>query len=229
MTLILSSLEPFAQGGNRLCFIHPSDKNKVIKVRRPDFSLEEKRRRKGGLKRLRPLSSFDDNLDEYKVMQSIDKSLGDKAYDCISRCYGFEDTDLGAGLVSDLVRDEDGHVSHTLKQYIWDNGYTETCQKAVEKFTEDWVILRIPSTDLLLHNIVVQLDSQANIKCLMVVDGLGESKLIPNWLTPEFILNKKFRRRIKKLEDRISQLLEERGGDFPGYHGRLLKDSRNEN
>ncbi|MEE4252626.1 MAG: hypothetical protein V2I50_01140, partial [Desulfuromusa sp.] len=58
----LQTIEPFARGGNRLCFVHPEDSRLCIKVRRPDFTLEDRRRKKGFPKNLRPLSSFDDNL-----------------------------------------------------------------------------------------------------------------------------------------------------------------------
>lgn len=228
MPLELQNLQPFAQGGNRLCFIHPDHPDRCIKVRRPDFSLADKRKRKGFPKNLRPLSRFDDNLIEYKVMEKIDKHFDKGVYRYISRCFGFEKTDLGEGLVSELIKDANGHISHTLKQYIWDNGLTEECQMALEQFIEGWVRLRIPSTDLLLHNIVVQLNSEDKIERLVVIDGLGESKLLPVFLTPESLIAKKFDRRIRKLKGKISQLLSERGGDFPGYHGLLLRDSRNE-
>ena len=59
MTLVLTDHNPFAQGGNRLCFVHPEDSLRCIKVRRPDFTLEDRRREKGFPKNLKPLSSFE--------------------------------------------------------------------------------------------------------------------------------------------------------------------------
>jgi len=157
MTLQLSSLTPFARGGNRLCFVHPTHADRVIKVRRPDFTLADLRRKKGFPKNLRPLSSFDDNREEFAVMQDIARRLGEPAFALVSHCYGFEDTDMGRGLVSELIRDGDGRIARTLKQHIWDHGYGAELQAAVQRFGEAWAQVGVPSRDLLVHNLVVQI------------------------------------------------------------------------
>lgn len=223
---LLKRLEPFAKGGNRLCFIHPLDSSKCIKVRRPDFTLEDRRKKKGFPKNLKPLSSFDDNLAEYRIMSDIDRRLGPSVYHYISRCYGFEDTDMGKGLVSELILDASHYVSHTLKQYIWDNGYTDECRRAVDEFCAGWEALRIPSHDLLLHNIVVNVGDSGEIKRLVMIDGLGKSAWFSESLTFDRILQKRYRKKTDKLRAHIDELLVLRaeGGQFPGYHGQLLKE-----
>ena len=225
MTLNLSELKPFARGGNRLCFVHPDDTERCIKVRRPDFTLEDLRRKKGFPKNLKPLSSFDDNAEENRVMSSLLKRLGEPMHQFISRCYGFEDTDMGKGLVSELIRDESGSVSHTLKQYIWDHGYTYECQRAVNAFIEGWNDLGIPSRDLLVHNIVVQKRLDDTIIRLVVIDGLGSSSLFPDFMFPKSHFIKKARRKTENLRVRIENLLQARAkGEFPGTHGLLMHD-----
>lgn len=226
MTLLLKSIEPFAQGGNRLCFVHPHDQNRCVKVRRPDFTLEDLRRRKGFPKSLKPLSSFDDNAEEHRVMKQLYNRFGDALYEHVSGCFGFEDTDLGKGLVSELIRDEDQKVSHTLKQYIWDKGYTEDCKRAVNQFCRFWEFLGVPSRDLLLHNIVAQRNSEGRIVRLVVIDGLGSSSLLPTWMFPPAYFKKKAARKTENLRHRIELLLKDRekGGAFPGYYGLLMHD-----
>lgn len=225
MTLKLSSQEPFAQGGNRLCFVHPADIKRCIKVRRPDFSLEDRRKKKGFPKSLRPLSSFDDNREEYEVMQQLEKQIGEPVLELVSHCYGFEDTDMGRGLTSELIRDDTGPISNTLKQYLWDNDYTADCKQAVRNFCSEWVELGVPSRDLLLHNIVVQRNSDALIKRLVVIDGLGNPNILPSWLVPRARRKAKAIRKVQNLHERIAALLSQRGQEkFPGYHGQLLHD-----
>ncbi|NPU91497.1 MAG: hypothetical protein HPY82_06250 [Gammaproteobacteria bacterium] len=225
MTLQLTTLEPFARGGNRLCFVHPDYPDRVIKVRRPDFSLEERRRRKGFPKNLRPLSSFDDNAEENRTMFALDRQLGAPLYQHVSRCFGFEDSDMGKGLVSELIRDASGKISHTLKQYIWDNGYDDNARAAVEEFCACWETLGVPSRDLLLHNLVAQRDGGGKIVRLVVIDGLGSSSLIPPQFWPHSLLTGKARRKTADLHQRIEKLLSQRGQDqFPGYHGQLFHD-----
>lgn len=226
MSLLLKSIEPFAQGGNRLCFVHPHDQNRCIKVRRPDFTLEDLRRRKGFPKNLKPLASFDDNAEEYRVMRQLYNRFGNALYEHVSNCFGFEDTDMGKGLVSDLIRDDSQKVSHTLKQYIWDNGYTEDCKRSVNQFCRYWESLAVPSRDLLLHNIVAQINAEGNIVRLVVIDGLGSSSMLPSWMLPASFFKKKAKRKTENLRHRIELLLKERekGGGFPGYHGLLMHD-----
>lgn len=220
--LQLQSRQPFARGGNRLCYVHPDDPNLCVKVRRPDFTLEQRRAKKGFPKTLLPLSHFDDNAEEFRVMESLDRVFGEPLYKHVSRCRGFVDTDMGAGLVSELIRGSDGAIAETLKKTIWDRGFTDVCQRAVAEFCTHWRALAIPSRDLLLHNIVVQRDGET-IERLVVIDGLGSAGIFPFQWLPAALRRKKAERKIDNLYQRIDKLLGQRGQEkFPGYHGELL-------
>ena len=93
----LADKEAFARGGNRLCYIHPEHADRCIKVRRPDRSLAWRRAKKRFPKNLRPLSAFDDNLDEYRVMTQLQSHYPPRLFDHVSRCYGMVETDMGPG------------------------------------------------------------------------------------------------------------------------------------
>lgn len=207
MTIQLKKTEPFAHGGNRLCFVHPLQQDRCIKVRRPEFTLEDLRRKKGFPKSLRPLSWFDDNIEEFNVMQGISKRIGETAFSVLSRCYGFEETDMGTGLCSELIRDGNGKISFSLMQYIWNHGYPTDLQAAVSRFADTWVKLAIPSRDLILHNIVVQCDAANNIQRLVVIDGLGSPGIIPFHWQPFFMQQGKAKRKIANLHQRIAEFL----------------------
>lgn len=230
MTLHLSKLKPFAQGGNRLCFVHPDNPRQCIKVRRPDFTLEDRRRKKGFPKNLKPLSSFDDNLEEAQVMSLLERRHRNKIFQHVSHCYGFIETDLGAGLVSELIRDNNGNISQTLKKYLWDRGLTEDCKAALTNLCDFWEREAVPSRDLLLHNIVVQMRSEEQILRLVVIDGLGSAGLIPFQWLPQPFQRQKAIRKTKNLHLRVQTLLSQRGqGPFPGYHGLLLHGDHAQN
>lgn len=220
MILTLSSAQAFAQGGNRLCFIDPEDSSRCIKVRRPDFTLEDLRRKKGFPKKLLPLSHFDDNREEYEVIHALRARHGETVFELIGRCYNFVETDLGPGLVLELVRDGDGRISQSLKAQIWHQGYTPDCRQAVERFCQRWRALQIPSRDLLLHNILVQKDEQGRIQRLVVIDGLGSPNIIPFYWLPARLRSAKVERKVANLHARIEQLLEKKiKGLPPGNHG----------
>lgn len=195
--ILLQGEQPFARGGNRLCFVHPQLSDRVIKVRRPQWTLEDLRRKKGFPRNLRPLSSFDESLTEFRLMQRLDARIGEPLYAVVSRNYGFVDTDMGQGLCSELIRNADGKVARSLMQYIWENGITPTLERALARFEQAWVPLPVPTRDVLLHNVVAPCDAQGEIVRLVVIDGLGSSGLIPyGWLPPAL----KVRRARKKME-----------------------------
>lgn len=228
MTAQLASRQPFARGGNRLCFIDPDDASRCIKVRRPDFTLADCRRKKGFPKNLKPLSSFDDSLEEFGVMQSFERHYPDSIFQHISRCYGFVDTDMGRGLSSELIRDSDGRISITLKQYVWERGYSDDCRAAVEQLCEHWLSHCVPSRDILVHNVVVQREIGEADECirrLVVIDGLGSANLIPLRWQPRAVQRAKTQRKIANFHQRIETLIQTRSRDeFPGTHGLLFHD-----
>ena len=229
MTLQLARMEPFARGGNRLCYVHPENPARCIKVRRPDFTLEDRRRKKGFPKNLRPLSAFDDNLEEQEVMKALETHYGDRVFRHVSRCYGFVETDMGKGLMSELIRDGDGRISQTLKKYLWDFGLTPEITLKIKELTDFWASERVPSRDLLLHNIVVQKNDREQLVRLVVIDGLGSAGVVPLRLLPGFLQDRKVAAKISNMDQRIRQLLGQRGEDtFPGYHGLLIHDGLSE-
>ncbi|AKH68646.1 PhoP regulatory network protein YrbL [Spongiibacter sp. IMCC21906] len=227
MTQSLRHRQPFAGGGNRLCFVHPEKYDLCIKVRRPDFTLEDRRRKKGFPKNLKPLSSFDDNLDEFRVMQALERYYPDDIFKHVSRCYGYVNTDMGPGLCSELIRDSDGKISISLKQYLWEQGYTQDCQRAADELVEHWRQYSVPSRDLIVHNIVLQKDISSDgketIRRMVVIDGMGNAGLIPGHRMPWFIQTKKTQRKIDNFRWRIQELLDDKeAGRGKGYHGFLF-------
>lgn len=224
MTLNLTERAPFARGGNRLCFVDPADRCRCIKVRRPDFTLADRRRKKGFPGNLRPLSWFDDNREEQRVLTVLWRRHGALLGAHLPRCHGFVDTDLGPGLVTELIRDADGAISQTLKKVLWDQGLTPSCSRAVGVLGRFWIEQRIPSRDLLPHNIVAQRGADGGLRRLVVIDGLGRPGLAGTRGSRAAA-----RRKVANLHQRIEDLLALRGagpspGAFPGYHGLLFHD-----
>jgi hypothetical protein len=223
----LANLTPFANGGNRLCFIHPDDSRLCIKVARPGFSPAEKRSRKKFPKTLKPLRSFDDSQIEHDVLTKIQNTLGDEVLEFIPRSFGMIETDMGPGIVTNLVVDDEGKISVTLLQYLWEKGLDEPIQKSLNHFYQRWQALVIPSRDLLLHNIVVEQKHDGECH-LMVIDGLGWSDMIPLAKISRRLAYKKAGRKIRNMQDRVKSLLQDKaGGGSWGIHGMIDPEKRN--
>lgn len=206
----LTDLKPFAQGGNRLCFVDPRDPGRCIKVRRPEFTLEDMRRAKGFPHTLFPASRLDESHKEDAIMTECESRLGDRSFIVLSRNYGFVETDMGQGLCSELIRNADGRISLSVMQHVWENGLTPTLQQAVDRFEQAWIPLLIPTRDILLHNVVAQCNEAQDIVRLVVIDGLGHSGMIPFKLQPRFYKLRRAQRKIQKFRRLIEDLLEVR-------------------
>lgn len=203
----LQDQEPFAHGGNRLCYVDPTDPHRCIKVRRPEFTLEDLRRRKGFPHTLFPAAWLDESSKEDAILRACDERLGERVHRVLSRNYGFVETDLGRGLCSELIRDADGRISLSVMQYIWEMGYTDSLAQAVDRFEADWVPLMIPARDILLHNVVAQRGMDGNVERVVVIDGLGFSGLIPFRLQPARYRMSRARRKLSKFRGLIDELL----------------------
>lgn len=223
--ITLAGEAPFARGGNRLCFVDPGAPDRCIKVRRPEYSLADMRRKKGFPRNLRPLSSFDESLKESAVMRGLEARLGEAVFAVVSRNYGFVDTDMGQGLCLELIRNADGRISRSLMQYVWENGITPTLEQALARFEELWVPMLIPTRDVLLHNVVAQCDAQENIVRLVVIDGLGASGPIPyDWLPRAWRL-RRARKKMARFRALMTELAEVRKtGVMPSTFWQLRHD-----
>ncbi|MBU0537880.1 MAG: PhoP regulatory network YrbL family protein, partial [Gammaproteobacteria bacterium] len=202
MTLKLSAERPFSRGGNRLCFVHPDHPNRCIKVRRPEFTLEDYRRKKGFPKSLLPLSFFDDNAEEFRVLRDFQQNYADSIFDHVSRGYGMIETDLGLGICSELILDHTGDISMSLMLYLWNFGYTDECKAAVKVLQEHWMQHLIPSRSILLHNIVVERCLEGGVESinrLVVIDGLGATGIAALPFLPQFARRYLVGRKVKNL------------------------------
>lgn len=215
--LELSQIAPLAEGGNRLVFVHPDDPSRCVKVAHPNVSLAAKRARKGLKGKLKPASAFDDNAEEWRVMQRLQAAIADIGRH-VPYCEGFVDTDLGPGLVSGLVRNADASVALPLKQRLWQDGYTPELEAAVRELATFWIDNAVPSRKLILHNVVVE--QRDDCARLWVIDGIGSSDLLPFARWSKTLRRQKAERKISDLRSRIDALMKTRaeGGD-PGRHG----------
>ena len=222
-----SEADAFAQGGNRLCFFYPGEPGKCVKTLRKDRLPELKKKEKGIKGWFKPLASFDDNQQEYSTFLRIADLYGPQALQYIPRCYGMVATNHGPGLVTDLIRDFDGGISMTLKQYVWLHGNSPTVKNCVAAFQQSWETIGLPSRNLLLHNIVVQLTTADTINRLVVIDGLGWADVLPFGWWSRTLARAKAARKAERLTESIDALLEIKrtNGDW-GYHGWMEPEQR---
>ena len=172
------------QGLDRECYLHPDDPGKCIKI---TIS-----------------GDYRQHNDDIKYYNRLQKR--DICWQQVARFYGLCTTSLGSGLIFEVVRDFDGSISRSLRDYIRNNGYPidkaqlhQELSRLKDYLLEHAIIMR----DLKDDNILLQRLDQNETR-LVVIDGIGNNEFIPiSELTPVFTrmkINRKWEKFIRKLQ-----------------------------
>lgn len=205
-TLNLGQQTPFAVGGTRLCFVHPDDSNKCVKVLRPDRTPQARRKLTTGIKKLRPVKHWDDQLKELTAYRQLLAREKPTLWHHIPEFFGSVETDIGIGIVTRIFRNFDGKFPRNLEQEVPD-GIDGVLRAGIDQFKK-WLRHELVVTrDLLPHNIIVVRDSSELCR-LMIVDGLGNSEWIPVSTWFRSFARRKIERKIAKFEHRVNSLRE---------------------
>ena len=207
----LSKSTPFAEGGNRKCFVHPSNPNRCLKIVHPGL-LKKIRKNKPWYKRLRSLDSFDDNLREEKAYQQRAIINGEKdVWDHLAKWYGMIETNIGMASETELIKNNN-EIAETLESYLFANGMTDEIKSSIlefQKWLRDKLIL---SKNLIPHNLVLKRNNEKII--IKIVDGLGSQAFIPLPSYSRFFAKRYVERRIELMNSRIKWDLSGRKGNW---------------
>lgn len=175
-------------GTNRSCYQHPNDKSKCVKVTISGDFTESNREKK-----------------YYKFLEKRDVS-----WEMLAKYYGTVETNMGEGLVFEIVRDEDGEVSQPLIHYFSSENLTDTLKEPMKKLqTLKKYLLneRIIVKDLSLANILYQKRDSSDDR-LIIIDGVINNDFIPISTYVDYFTKRKIHRRwisfIKHFEARIN-------------------------
>ncbi len=207
----LEGMIPFAVGGNRLCFVHPNNPDRCLKVIHPG-SLKKIRKNKSWYKRLRSLESFDDNLREQKAYnQKALKTVDPDIWLHLAKWYGMIETNIGMASETELITNGDD-IAETLEVYLFREGITNEIKLAIEEF-HTWLEKHLVLTkNLIPHNLVIsRRDKKIIIK---IVDGLGSQAFIPLPNYSSFFAKRYVKRRIQHMWNRIHWDLSGRKGNW---------------
>ena len=168
---------PFASGDNRLCFRHPDDAGLCIKVLRSGRA-KQLYSASPFYKRMFRETYFDDNRREFAAYQqpAIVRNKCTYHYH-VARCYGWVRTNLGDGLVTDLITDLNGNPAQTLEDYLSEHGLDAVIQDAASNLAFFFRTSLILTKNLMPHNLVLAPSDQGYR--LVLIDGLGLSTFLP--------------------------------------------------
>ena len=207
----LDGLTPFAEGGNRKCFIHPDDPDRCLKVIHPGL-LKKIRKNKPWYKKLRSLESFDDNLREEEAYnQKALKSDDPNTWKHLAQWYGITETSIGQASETELIRNND-QIAETLESYLFANGLTDEIKNSIEKFHQWLRNYLVLTKNLIPHNLVLKKENDEMV--IKIIDGLGSQAFIPLPNYFNFFAKRYVERRIELMWSRINWDLSGRKGDW---------------
>lgn len=188
--------EPIGAGQERVCYLHPDDDCKVIKLQKGDRDTQTRR--------------------ELKLYSSLARR-GMKNFEHIPQFHGCVQTNLGSGFVVDRIADYDGAESRSL-WWHFQRGYP------VSEFAYYLEELRLYllanqvvfSVDMGRFNILFQKLSPKHAR-LVVIDGLGNHTAI-NWLDgigyfARSKIHRRWRRFISRLNNYSAQTMRQHEGE----------------
>tara|TARA_B100001094_G_scaffold239620_1_gene235132 strand:- start:1238 stop:1873 length:636 start_codon:yes stop_codon:yes gene_type:complete len=207
----LNDLTPFAEGGNRRCFIHPDKPERCLKVIHSGL-LDEIIKNKPWYKKLRSKDSFDDNLrEEAAYKQKAVRSENLDIWRHLAKWYGMVHTSIGMASETELIKNNDG-IAETLESYLFSKGLTDEIKDSINKFHK-WLRHNLVLTkNLIPHNLVIK--KEANEMIIKIIDGLGSQAFIPLPNHSTFFAKRYVERRIELMWSRINWDLSGRKGNW---------------
>ena len=186
--------EPIGEGQERICYVHPQDPAKLVKILKGESEKQ--------------------TLREFKLYRRLQCKNTD--YSQLPRLYGRVQTNLGRGFVTDLIRDFDGNISNSL-YWFFERGIPVSEFYAylddLKRYLLDNQI--VISADMRRTNVLFQKTSAQSAQ-LVVIDGLGNHSAI-NWfdglrLVTDSKINRRWDRFFSQLQIHSAEMLDAYGG-----------------
>ena len=207
----LEEVKPFAEGGNRVCYIHPNNKSLFLKISKPEV-VKKMRLNAPWYKKLRSERSFDDNYrEESAYQQRAIKENPQKIWRHLAKWYEFVETSKGLASCTELITNND-KVALNLEEYLFSNGRTSEIDKALKEFEMFLKETKLLTKNIIPHNLAVKEDDFG--LTLKIIDGLGCMSFIPLPEISNAFANRYIKRRIELMYSRIEWDLSGRKGSW---------------
>jgi len=147
------------KGSSRLCYLHPGDPGKCIKI----------------------TYTSDPDVEKQELKHYRHHRRRGISWEMLAQSYGHVETSMGKGVMFSLARDFDGSISRTLDHYLTDEKLTPPATVLTElfgNFRSYMLRERIVVRELKPDNIVLQ-RLTLNRQRLILIDGLGNNQFLP--------------------------------------------------
>ena len=174
--------EPIGTGRERACYVHPEDPRLAIKMPMGEMSVQTER-----------------DLAFYRKL----KKRGITGTPHIPDFHGLCDTNLGRGMVVELIRNYDGEISRPLSWYLAQGVPIEEFEPFLEEMKQSFLEkLTIFNHDMVISNLLFQKTSSGSAR-MVAIDGLGDVVAVDWFDHFPFLVRRKINRRWKRFLVRL--------------------------
>ena len=207
----LEGVRPFAEGGNRVCYIHPDNKNLCLKISKQEV-IKKIRSNAPWYKKLRSEKSFDDNFREERAYQQrAVKENPQKIWRHLARWHEFVETSKGLASCTELITNND-KVALNLEEYLFSKGRTLEINIALKEFEMFLKETKLLTKNIIPHKLAVKENDPG--LTLKIIDGLGCMSFIPLPEISDAFAKRYIKRRIELMYSRIEWDLSGRKGSW---------------
>ena len=207
----LEGVRPFAEGGNRFCYVHPDNKNLCLKITKPEV-VKKMRSNAPWYKKLRSEKSFDDNFREERAYQQrAVKENPQKIWRHLARWHEFVETSKGLASCTELITNNDKVALH-LEEYLFSKGRNSEINIALKEFEMFLKETKLLTKNIIPHNLAVKENNSG--LTLKIIDGLGCMSFIPLPEISDAFAKRYIKRRIELMYSRIEWDLSGRKGNW---------------
>ena len=207
----LQGIRPFAEGGNRICYIHPDHKTLCLKISKPEV-VKKMYQSAPWYKKLRSEKSFDDNFrEESAYQQKAIKENPQKIWNHLAKWHAFVETNKGLASCTELITNND-EVALNLEEYLFSKGRTLEIEKALKEFEAYLKETKLLTKNIIPHNLAVK-ENDCGLT-LKIIDGLGCMSFIPLPEISNTFADRYIKRRIELMYSRIEWDLSGRKGSW---------------
>ena len=174
--------DPIGRGKERSCFVHPEDPQKAVKISMGGNDEQSRR--------------------EIKFYQKLKRrKVSGAPY--VPGFYGLCETNLGRGIVVDLIRDRDGNISMPLNWYLNEGYPIEEFEPYLDElklsFLQNLIIF---NHDMTVGNLLFQKNSETQAN-LVAIDGLGDVVMVDWFDALPYLARRKIQRRWERFLARV--------------------------
>ena len=189
--LSLSKLKPFEEGSKRSCYVHPDNPNLCVKVVSGNSSDPKK------------LAEQRLEIEDFALLNQRNSSV---LFERFPRNEGVVNTDLGQGIVNQLLRDFDGQISRNFGILICKDGLSLELKQAIVELKHWLRDQQCLTRDTGPHNMVAVRLAKDKWR-LVIIEGMINRKFF--WLrrASRWFANYMLERELRKFDRRVQSLL----------------------